>query len=102
MGSEQQQLASVQPRDIECLRAMLGIQRNIRQIMWGYRNRFCSTPGSDDYHSMLRLEGAGCVERGRVIGDMAVFHATRAGCRAVGLNERQLAKALAPQTGAQL
>lgn len=84
----------VQPRDMECLKHMLGIQSNIRKVMWGYRNRFCSAPGSDDYESMQRLESAGLVERGRNIGDMVTFHATQAGCEAVGLSKRQIANAM--------
>ncbi len=81
-------------RDINCLRHMLGVNENRHKNQWGLRNHFAATPEGDDYDSMQRLETHGYVVQGRSRYGMVFYHATRAGCVLVGLNQRQIENAL--------
>ena len=76
--------------DLDNLRHMLGIRQSTPRKDFGFRNYFNSTESGPDYESMLRLERQGLVIRGR----RCYWHATRAGCLAVGLNEKQIKRAL--------
>lgn len=74
------------------LRHMLGIASNVPKKQWGYRNYYASSVS--DMPSMTRLEAAGLVRRGRPYEDAYYFHATEAGCLAVGLSAKQCQNAL--------
>lgn len=76
--------------DMACLRHMVGIREGTPRRDHGYRNYFNSSESGPDYESMLRLESQGLVIRGR----RCYWHATKAGCLAVGLNEKQIKRAL--------
>lgn len=73
--------------DMRNLRHMLGVARNVPKKQWGYRNYYASSVS--DMPSMRRLEVAGLVRRGRPYEDAYYFHATEAGCLAVGLSAKQ-------------
>ncbi len=76
--------------DMDNLRHMLGVRHGTRKRDYGYRNYFNSTEAGADFESMLRLESQGLVIRGR----RCYWHATEAGCRAIGLDARQIKRAL--------
>lgn len=76
--------------DMECLRHMLGIRQGTHKRDYGYRNYFNSTEAGKDFESMQRLVAMGLVRPGH----RTYWHATEAGCKAVGLNEKQTRRAL--------
>lgn len=80
--------------DVDNLRHMLGATRDSYKRDWGYRNHFCANKSGPDYESMIRLEAAGMVTRGRAQTSSIFFHCTEAGCKAAGLNEKQTRRAL--------
>lgn len=77
----------ISAEDMSNLRHMLGVARNVPKKQWGYRNYYASSVS--DMPSMRRLEVAGLVRRGRPYEDAYYFHATEAGCLAVGLSAKQ-------------
>jgi hypothetical protein len=80
--------------DMDNLRHMLGARSDNRKRDWGYRNHYCTSPGGDAYDSMVRLEAAGLVKKGRVGVVNVFFHATEAGCRAIGFDDKQTKRAV--------
>lgn len=76
--------------DMGCLRHMLGIRESTPKKDYGFRNYFNSSEVGPDYEAMLRLESQGLVTRGRRF----YWHATEAGCKAVGLNDKQTKRAI--------
>jgi hypothetical protein len=76
--------------DMGCLRHMLGIRSGTHKRDYGYRNYFCASDGGPDVSSMKRLEALGLVRAGH----RPYWHATEAGCKAVGLNEKQTRRAI--------
>lgn len=78
--------------DLSILRHMLGVASNVPKKDIGYRNYFNSCPGHGDLPSLERLEANGLVRRGRP----DYWHATEAGCKAIGLTDKQIKKAFAP------
>ena len=78
--------------DMQNLRHMLGAGSHIKKRNWGYRNHFA--PAGDDVQSMLRLESAGLVIKGKPYHETYYYHATKAGCEAAGLEPYQIQKAL--------
>ena len=78
--------------DLENLRHMLGIASNTKPRDYGYRNYFNTSADTPDGKSMQRLVDLGLVVRNQRNGDY--WHATEAGCKAVGLNDKQTRKAL--------
>jgi hypothetical protein len=76
--------------DLDNLRHMLGIRCGTHKRDYGYRNYFNSTEAGPDHESMLRLLGMGLVRSGL----RCYWHATEAGCKAVGLDEKQTRRAL--------
>lgn len=77
--------------DMNNLRHMLGVGSHIAKKDWGYRNYFNAQPGHFDEPSLLRLEASGLVRRGQ----RDYWHATEAGCKAIGLTDKQTKKAFA-------
>lgn len=76
--------------DMGILRHMLGVASNVAKKDIGFRNYFNSCPGHGDLPSLERLEANGLVRRGRP----DYWHATEAGCRAIGLTDKQIKRAL--------
>ena len=79
-------MKDITTEDMENLRHMLGISQRTPRNQWGYRNYYASS--ISDMPSMARLETAGLVRRGRPYEDAYYFHATKAGCLAVGLDAK--------------
>lgn len=77
--------------DHENLRHMLGIQAGRDRRSWGFRNHYAAELPDV---SMQRLLDAKLVEQGRQIegASYVYFHATKAGCRAVGMTDAEIAK----------
>lgn len=67
--------------DMNNLRHMLGVGSHIPKRQWGYRNHFNADEGHSDMPSLLRLEAAGLIVRGRP----GYWHATAAGYDAINL-----------------
>lgn len=84
--------SAISAEDLGNLRHMLGIGQHIPKRQWGFRNYYASSVS--DMPSMMRLEAAGFIRRGQPYEDAYYFHATESGCRAAGLNAKQLQKAL--------
>lgn len=81
----------VSTEDIDNLRHMLGVQANLHERAWGYRNYFC--PGGDNVKSMERLEKAGLARKGKPYNVMHYYHATEKGMRIAGLTAEQIRRA---------
>lgn len=71
--------------DMNNLRHMLGVGSHIPKRDWGARNYFNAGDGHSDMPSLLRLEAAGLIERGRP----GYWHATDAGYDAIALKKRK-------------
>jgi len=80
--------------DYTKLKHMLGVSTHTPKSQWGYRNRYCAPNTGQDFLSMQRLLLAGFVERGSVGEKNTFFHATIEGCKAIGLNEKQIKNAM--------
>lgn len=76
--------------DMDNLRHMLGARSTDSKRDWGYRNYYCANVGDE---SMARLAEQGLVIRGNASPEQAYWHATEAGCKAIGLTDRQIKKA---------
>jgi hypothetical protein len=88
-------LIELKPLWRENLIHMLGAGSHIPEEQHGCRNQFCASLGSEDHISMLQMEVAGFVVKGRRLnGDMQFFYATKAGCEAVGLGKAAIKRAL--------
>lgn len=78
---------------IDTLRHMVGAQKHIKKRNWGFRNHFCSTPGSDDDKMLAELAELALVIPG-ARGANNYWHCTREGCEVAGLNYAQQQRAL--------
>lgn len=85
----------VPPQWIDHLRHMLGATEHKRKSSWGYRNQFCAEINYTDHVTMLEMVAAGLVTPGRIInqGKDMYFHATIAGCEAIGLSKAAIKRA---------
>lgn len=81
-------MASELLQDLEKLRHMLGVDAHRPRRQWAYRNYF-NAAGSD-VASMERLVALGFAQQYRP----DYWRATEAGCKAVGLTEKETRKAL--------
>lgn len=79
--------------DLNKLRHMLGVHAQKPQRQWGYRNYF-ACGGGENEKSMRRLESAGFVVQGCPYQDSFYFHATEECCKAVGMTEAQIKRAM--------
>ncbi len=59
---------------------------------WGYRNYYAAGKSSEP--AMRRLESAGFVRQGAPYQDSFYFHATKEGCKAIGMNDAQIKHAM--------
>lgn len=81
----------------EKLTHMLGAGSHIPKAQHGYRNYFCVQTESydEDYHTMVTMERAGLVKVGKMSQyGVQFFHATDAGCRAIGLSDKAVQRAM--------
>lgn len=84
----------VTAEDLDNVRHMTGAVSNVSKRNWGYRNHYCACKEGPDMASMERLKAAGYVVQGRDQGSSVFFHATEAGCKAIGLKPYQIKNAL--------
>lgn len=78
--------------DYDNLKHMTGCSSRYMKKEWGFRNHFA--PGGKDVESMERLESAGYVVRGSRYHETNYFHATKEGCKAIGMSWFQIRNAL--------
>ena len=76
--------------DMDNLRHMLGARSTDKKRDWCYRNYYCANVGDE---SMERLAQQGLVIKGAEGRDQVYWHATEAGCKAIGLTDKQIKKA---------
>ena len=77
---------------MEILRHMLGMGSHIPRRDWYSRNYFNSSDAGPDNDVLQWLEAQALVIRGRP----QYWHVTRTGMKAVGMTEREIAKAFPP------
>jgi hypothetical protein len=83
------------PADKAKLQHMLGATPNgYSKSKWGFRNHYAASKGGEQEAAMRRLESVGLVEQGREGESLIFFHATVAGCKAVGLRPKQIERAM--------
>lgn len=87
-------VASVLPEDLKRLQHTLGAVPDCLKRQWGLRNYFCAANGGNAFASMQRLVGAGLAFVGHEGGEQTYFHATRLGCKAIGLDAAAIRRAL--------
>ena len=87
---EQQSQAEQLIEDLGTLRHMLGVGEHIAKRSWGYRNRFIAGDRHHSLASLARLKAKGLVEQA---GEDYYF-ATLNGMRVIGLNEKQIKRAM--------
>ncbi|GJL53940.1 MAG: hypothetical protein NPIRA02_10720 [Nitrospirales bacterium] len=84
--------------DIQILKYMTGCGSHIQKRDWGARNYFETNTSGKDYKSLVRLNQLGYVIREPlnqdIFPDGVLFRCTELGCRAAGMNERQIVKCL--------
>lgn len=82
----------------ENLTHMLGAGSHIPKKQHGYRNHFCAVLSirNKDYESMIEMIEAGLVFAGVTINfnECQYFHATVAGCQAIGLSKAAIKRAM--------
>jgi hypothetical protein len=89
------QMTELKPLWKENLTHMLGAGSHVPKKQHGYRNQFCASLGDEDHISMLQMEVAGLVVKGRILNSgMQFFCATKAGCKAIGLGKAAIKRAL--------
>lgn len=76
------------------LRHMLGAEPGrYTKKQWGFRNYYCASQGSTDHAQLLEMAEAGIVAQGHMGEKTIYFHATEAGCKAIGLTKAQIDRA---------
>jgi hypothetical protein len=84
---------AIMPGDFAKLQHMLGAVQGKPKNRWGYRNYFAAGSGQQ-HEAMQRLVAAGLATAGRAANEMTYFHATRQGCKAVGLDGAGIKRAM--------
>lgn len=78
----------VNEADMDSLRHMLGaVPGRYPKHKWGWRNHYCASNAGEDYDSMQRLVAAGLAVEGCAQSSSTFYHATEAGCKAVGMSK---------------
>jgi hypothetical protein len=78
--------------DLRKLRHMLGADTDKRS-QWGYRNYY-ATSGGPAMDALERMQTLGLVQIYSIRDEMKYYRATEAGCKAAGLNAKQIKRAL--------
>ena len=84
---------AIMPGDFAKLQHMLGAVEQYPKCKWGWRNYFAAGSGQQ-HEAMQRLVAAGLATAGRAANQMTYFHATRLGCKAVGLDGAGIKRAM--------
>lgn len=94
MGRDRAEYESANPSEADRakLRHMLGADTD-KHSQWGYRNYY-ATSGGPAMAALERMQTLGLVTLYRIDGNMKYYAATEAGCKAVGLTEKQIKRAL--------
>jgi len=90
-------MSDISERQLAILRHMLGAPvKRRRGSLPGYRNNYCAGFGGDDDSQLRLMAEAGLVVAGGAInyGADQYFHATAAGCEAIGLSKAATKRAL--------
>lgn len=87
-------VASVLPEDLRRLQHSLGAVPGRLKRQWGLRNYFCAANVGGAFESMQRLVAAGLAVAGHEGENQTYFHATRMGCKAVGLDAAAIRRAM--------
>jgi hypothetical protein len=89
---EKLDVTTLSKNEMHCLTHMLGSKSP------GSRNYFCSDLAGKDYETMKELEKKGLVKSSQpnkgLYRNSIFFYATEEGCRAIGLNSKQIKQAL--------
>lgn len=88
--NEQERITAGQRR---ILKHMLGMDGNPRR-MWGYRNYYAAGRDGQVLAQLRGMETDGLIREGQTTDKMIYFHATEAGCRAMGMNTLEQRRAL--------
>lgn len=74
---------------------MLGAGTDKKKKSHGYRNYFCATIGGEYEKDMEEMLALGLVSKGHTInqGRDRYYHATLAGCQAIGLHKAAIKRA---------
>ena len=84
----------VSHEDLDNLKHMTGCDPRYKKRQWGFRNHYCASKSGKDQESMQRLLSAGYVVQGVEQERSIFFHATEAGCKAIGMKPAQIRNAL--------
>ena len=79
----------------DILRHTVGAEPHTPRAQRGYRNHYCISIGSNDRQALLAMVDAGLMTAGEMVskGTIQYFHATRAGCEAIGLDKSAIDRA---------
>jgi hypothetical protein len=85
----------IDPLWTETLRHTLGAEKHIPKSQHGYRNYYCDSVGTMHHQMLLAMVDAGLMTAGSKINSGAnqYFHATLAGCEAIGLDKSAIDRA---------
>lgn len=80
---------------INLLQHTLGAGTRYRKSQHGFRNLFCAGVDSDDDRTFQEMVSHGLARQGPLIndGDSRIYHATLAGCHAIGLHKAAIKRA---------
>ena len=84
----------VSHEDLDNLKHMTGCDPKYKKRQWGFRNHYCASKSGKDQESMQRLLSVGYVVQGVEQERSIFFHATEAGCKAIGMKPAQIKNAL--------
>lgn len=90
--SEQAELMTLAPGDMQKLRHMLGATDQYKPRNYGFRNYY-ATSGGAAMEAMGRLVAAGLAEKGSASANMTYYHATTKGCEFIGFTKAQIKRA---------
>ena len=85
---------AIMPGDFAKLQHMLGAVAERPKYHWGLRNYYCANASGAARQAMQRLVDAGLAMPGHESETQAYFHATRLGCKAVGLDAAGIRRAM--------
>jgi len=80
---------------LDLLQHTLGAGTRYRKSQHGFRNLFCAGVGSENDRTFQEMVSQGLAKQGPLIngGDGRIYHATLAGCHAIGLHKAAIKRA---------